>query len=93
MSQGSVTIIYISYLDNVDTAGALKTVRDLVSACNSYLGDKSPAFSSNALLLKDVASYIMWLLRTFGALPSDSSIGFPLGTAENSDFDVSRIKR
>ncbi|XP_034243855.1 cysteine--tRNA ligase, cytoplasmic isoform X2 [Thrips palmi] len=80
--------VHACLCDNVDTAGALKTVRDLVSACNSYLGDKSPDFSPNALLLKDVASYIMWLLRTFGALPSDSSIGFPLGTAENSGFDL-----
>lgn len=80
--------VHACLCDNVDTAGALKAVRDLVSACNLYLGDKSPEFSSNALLLKDVASYITWLLRTFGALPSDSNIGFPLGTAENSGFDL-----
>lgn len=79
------------FVDNVDTAGALKTVRDFVSVCNLYLGDKSPEFAPNALLLKNIASYCMWLLRIFGALPSDSSIGFPLGSTDNSGFDVSYV--
>ncbi|KAK3925356.1 Cysteine--tRNA ligase, cytoplasmic [Frankliniella fusca] len=74
--------------DNVDTAGALKTIRDLVSSCNLYLGDKSQDFSPNTLLLRDIALYITELLRTFGALPSDSSIGFPLASADNSGFNL-----
>lgn len=74
--------------DNIDTAGALKTIRDLVSTCNLYLGDKTTDFSPNALLLRDIASYITSLVRTFGALPSDSSIGFPLSSTESSGFDM-----
>lgn len=76
------------FTDNIDTAGALKAIRDFVSVCNLYLIDKSPGFSPNALLLRDVVLYIMGLLRIFGALPSDNSIGFPISTSENSNFDV-----
>lgn len=77
------------FSDNIDTAGALKTVRDLVSVCNVYMADKSSEFLPNALLLRDIAAYVTSLLRIFGAIPSDSNIGFPLATSENSSLDVS----
>lgn len=81
-------LVHSFLCDNVDTAGALKALRDLVSTCNLYLGDKSPDFSANALLLRDIASYITGMLRTFGALSSDSTIGFPLASASSSGFDL-----
>jgi cysteinyl-tRNA synthetase len=71
--------------DNVDTRGALDAVRDLIGNCNIYIRDKSPSTQeSNWLLLRDIAAYITWLLRVFGAISTEECIGFPIAESKGA---------
>ncbi|XP_069680399.1 cysteine--tRNA ligase, cytoplasmic [Periplaneta americana] len=71
--------VHSSLCDNIDTRGALDAVRDLVGICNIYIRDKRASTQeSNCILLRDIAAYITWLLRVFGAIPTEESIGFPI---------------
>jgi len=38
----------------------------------------------NCLLLQDIAAYITWLLRVFGAIPTEEYIGFPIAESEGA---------
>jgi hypothetical protein len=80
-----VSLRFFSILsDNVDTRGALDAVRDLIGNCNIYVRDRrASAQDSNCLLLRDIAAYITWLLRVFGAISTEEFIGFPV--AESKD--------
>ena len=51
-------------------------LRELVGACNVYIADSSSA--ANTRLLQTVAQYVTHMLKVFGVIPSDQSIGFPL---------------
>jgi cysteinyl-tRNA synthetase len=65
--------------DNVDTRAALFAVRDLIGICNVYIRDKRTSIKEcNCLLLQDIAAYITWLLKVFGAITTEECIGFPV---------------
>ena len=52
----------------------------MVSACNSYIdveGEKA-----NHRLLANIAQYISSLLRVFGVIPHEITIGFPINNEE-----------
>ena len=69
----------IYYADNVDTRGALDAIRDLVGICNVYMRDKRASTQeANCLLLRDIATYITWILRVFGTITTEENIGFPI---------------
>lgn len=71
--------------DNVDTRGALDAIRDLVGHCNIYIRDKRASKQEcNCLLLRDIAAYITWLLRVFGAIPTEEYVGFPIAESEGA---------
>ncbi|KAJ9601009.1 hypothetical protein L9F63_000847, partial [Diploptera punctata] len=72
--------VHASLCDNVDTRGALDAMRDLIGICNVYIRDKRASnLEANCLLLRDIASYITWIFRIFGAIPTEENIGFPIG--------------
>lgn len=55
-------------------------MREMVSACNSYInaeGDKV-----NHRLLANIAQYFSYLLRVFGVIPHEMTIGFPINNKE-----------
>ncbi|CDJ46337.1 cysteinyl-tRNA synthetase, putative [Eimeria brunetti] len=63
-----------AFLDNFDTPEALVALQHLVSAANSYL-NKNP--NPKTPLLKEVASYVMYILRVFGIVSgSDDSLSY-----------------
>lgn len=69
----------------MDTRGALDAIRDLVGHCNIYIRDKRASKQEhNYLLLRDIAAYIVWLLRVFGAIPTEEYIGFPIAESEGA---------
>lgn len=70
--------VHEALCDNVDTRTALETLRDLVSSSNIYIRDNKG--SSNALLLRKIASYITDMLHIFGVISGPrGGIGFPVG--------------
>jgi cysteinyl-tRNA synthetase len=76
---------HLIFPDNVDTRGALDAIRDLVGNCNIYIRDKRASKREiNCLLLRDIAAYITWLLRVFGAIPTEEYIGFPVADSEGA---------
>lgn len=55
-------------------------MREMVSACNLYInveGDRA-----NHRLLANIAQYISHLLRVFGVIPHEMTIGFPINNEE-----------
>ena len=82
------SVITLAYLplpfslpsDNIDTRSSLEALRDLVSACNTYLDESRLAGAvANRQLLGDAARYVTRMLRVFGAVPGGGpDIGFPL---------------
>lgn len=74
--------------DNVDTRGAMDHIRELVSASNSYMSEVRMAKrkAARSLLLK-IANYITDLLKIFGAISKESSIGFPQGGAQSGNLE------
>merc|ERR1712096_381066 len=82
--------IHISFCDNIDTKSVLSHIRQLVSACNKLMT------SSNASLLRQIATYITATLKVFGIPMCDSGIGFPLdlgGDLKMKGEQVSRITK
>jgi len=60
--------------DNIDTAGACLELRNIVSAVNKYL---AKAEQPNARLLKVIGEFVTKMLKCFGCIEGDSSLGFP----------------
>jgi cysteinyl-tRNA synthetase len=68
----------------VDTRGALDAIRDIIGHCNIYIRNKRTSKQECCLLLRDIAAYITWLLRVFGATPTEEYIGFPRAESEGA---------
>lgn len=67
--------VHTALCDSIDTPSVMKHLKDLTSSCNIYL-DESDA--PNTHLLETVALYVTKMLRIFGTIPSDVSLGFPV---------------
>ncbi|GLG93420.1 Uncharacterized protein GBIM_00837 [Gryllus bimaculatus] len=80
--------VHAALCDNVDTRTALDHIRELVAFSNIYIRDCWGSHEANSLLLNDVAGYITFLLRVFGVVPSDTSIGFPVGAPGSTSGDL-----
>ncbi|KAK3766185.1 hypothetical protein RRG08_025185 [Elysia crispata] len=80
--------VHQALCDNVDTRSAMDSIRELVSAGNTYISaarknQKSP----NRTLLLNIATYITDLLKVFGAIPKSQTIGFPQEGAQNENLE------
>ena len=64
--------------DSVDTPTALRHMQELVKLANIYIGNKKDSKESpNHQLLEGVAKYLTHMLKVFGAIDEEQSIGFP----------------
>ena len=61
--------------DSIDTPSVMKHLRELVNRCNVYMTEAKPP---NTHLLENVALYITKMLQVFGAIPSPSTVGYPV---------------
>ncbi|XP_006893438.1 PREDICTED: cysteine--tRNA ligase, cytoplasmic [Elephantulus edwardii] len=72
--------VHEALCDNVDTRTALEEMRALVSQCNLYMAARKAARRRpNRILLESIALYLTHMLKIFGAIDEDSSLGFPVG--------------
>ncbi|KAM9221256.1 cysteine--tRNA ligase, cytoplasmic [Dugong dugon] len=72
--------VHEALCDNVDTRAVLEEMRALVSQCNLYVAARKAARRRpNRALLESVARYLTHLLKIFGAIEEDSTLGFPVG--------------
>ncbi|XP_039447218.1 cysteine--tRNA ligase, cytoplasmic [Culex pipiens pallens] len=83
----SKAAVHEALCDNIDTRTALDVIRDLISYSNVYIRDHKSAL--NALLLRNIATYITELLHIFGAIVGPrGGIGFPVGgSAGTADLE------
>ncbi|NP_001181926.1 cysteine--tRNA ligase, cytoplasmic isoform e [Homo sapiens] len=74
------TAIHKALCDNVDTRTVMEEMRALVSQCNLYMAArKAVRKRPNQALLENIALYLTHMLKIFGAVEEDSSLGFPVG--------------
>nr|XP_054517876.1 cysteine--tRNA ligase, cytoplasmic isoform X9 [Pan troglodytes] len=74
------TAIHKALCDNVDTRTVMEEMRALVSQCNLYMAArKAMRKRPNQALLENIAMYLTHMLKIFGAVEEDSSLGFPVG--------------
>ncbi|CAH1954638.1 unnamed protein product [Acanthoscelides obtectus] len=76
--------VHAALCDNVDTRGALDSLRDIVTSSNIYLRERKPP---NMLLLKDIATYVTKILSVFGAISEPAKIGFPVSTSTSNNVE------
>ncbi|KAM8814082.1 cysteine--tRNA ligase, cytoplasmic [Rhynchonycteris naso] len=79
------TAVHEALCDNVDTRTVLEEMRALVSQCNLYVAARKAARRRpNRALLESIALYLTHMLKIFGAIEEDSSLGFPVGGSGSS---------
>uniref|UniRef100_A0A2K6L4T2 Cysteine--tRNA ligase, cytoplasmic n=1 Tax=Rhinopithecus bieti TaxID=61621 RepID=A0A2K6L4T2_RHIBE len=79
------TAIHEALCDNVDTRTVMEEMRALVSQCNLYMAArKAVRKRPNRALLENIALYLTHMLKIFGAIEEESSLGFPVGGSGTS---------
>lgn len=84
--------IHAALCDSVDTRTVLEQVRNVVSICNLYMKDKvrqssriivqeTAGVPPNINLLRNIAEYVTWLFKMFGAIPETEQLGFQSETS------------
>lgn len=82
------TNVHAALCDNVDTKTALDEVRELIKASNIYINKhKTDKTLPNRMLLQNIATYITNLLKMFGAIETDDSIGFPIAGTQSVNIE------
>uniref|UniRef100_I3MFQ7 Cysteine--tRNA ligase, cytoplasmic n=2 Tax=Ictidomys tridecemlineatus TaxID=43179 RepID=I3MFQ7_ICTTR len=77
--------VHEALCDNVDTRTVMEEMRALVSQCNLYMAARKAARRRpNRALLESVAVYLTRMLKIFGAIEEESSLGFPVGGSKTS---------
>lgn len=61
----------------------MKQIRELVSLSNSYMDEAGDL--TNTFLLENIARYLSFLLRVFGVIHYEMSIGYPIKGKEESN--------
>ncbi|KAK0397678.1 hypothetical protein QR680_002215 [Steinernema hermaphroditum] len=76
------TEIHIALCDSVDTRTSIERLRDLINLGNAYILSKGD--QANCVLLSDIAEYITWLLKVFGAIPPHVQLGYPVSSEDEA---------
>ncbi|XP_004852181.2 cysteine--tRNA ligase, cytoplasmic isoform X1 [Heterocephalus glaber] len=77
--------VHEALCDNVDTRTVMEEMRALVSQCNLYIAArKASRRRPNRALLESIALYLTHMLKIFGAIKEESSLGFPVGEPGSS---------
>ncbi|XP_022446800.1 cysteine--tRNA ligase, cytoplasmic isoform X2 [Delphinapterus leucas] len=72
--------VHEALCDNVDTRAAMEEMRALVGQCNQYMAARKAARRRpSRALLESIARYLTHMLKIFGAIEEESSLGFPVG--------------
>ncbi|TKC52264.1 hypothetical protein EI555_000383 [Monodon monoceros] len=72
--------VHEALCDNVDTRTVMEEMRALVGQCNHYMAARKAARRRpNRALLESIARYLTHMLKIFGAIEEESSLGFPVG--------------
>uniref|UniRef100_H2ZQZ8 Cysteine--tRNA ligase, cytoplasmic n=1 Tax=Ciona savignyi TaxID=51511 RepID=H2ZQZ8_CIOSA len=81
--------VHVALCDNVDSRTALDNLRQLISASNTYLATMHEKKSTpNGQLLRNIAKYITWIFKVFGAISQEEEIGFPISTAGSNTEEI-----
>ncbi|XP_077867451.1 cysteine--tRNA ligase, cytoplasmic-like [Saccoglossus kowalevskii] len=77
--------VHDALCDSVDTRSAMERMRDLVGNSNIYIRDmKAAKLLPNSILLRNIAVYLTKILKIFGAIEGDETIGFPMSVGDNN---------
>uniref|UniRef100_A0A4W2BRA7 Cysteine--tRNA ligase, cytoplasmic n=1 Tax=Bos indicus x Bos taurus TaxID=30522 RepID=A0A4W2BRA7_BOBOX len=77
--------VHQALCDNIDTRTVLEEMRALVGQCNLYMAARKAARRRpHRVLLESIAHYLTHMLKIFGAIEEESSLGFPIGGAGTS---------
>lgn len=88
--QDKKAAVHEALCDNVDTRTVLEEMRALVSQCNLYMAARKAARRRpNRALLESIALYLTHMLKIFGAIEDESTLGFPV-RGPGASLDVSR---
>ncbi|XP_072128398.1 cysteine--tRNA ligase, cytoplasmic isoform X1 [Mobula birostris] len=72
--------VHRALCDNIDTRTVMEDLRALVSQCNTYIAvKKSNKELPNRMLLRTIATYLTEMLKIFGAIEGEETLGFPVG--------------
>ncbi|CAH0397272.1 unnamed protein product [Chilo suppressalis] len=78
--------VHSALCDNIDTRGAIDSLRELVGAAHIYLRQGKPRPSP---LLATAARYVTDILHIFGAIEGPrGGIGFPVGDGDNISLEA-----
>uniref|UniRef100_A0A914WDT4 Cysteine--tRNA ligase, cytoplasmic n=1 Tax=Plectus sambesii TaxID=2011161 RepID=A0A914WDT4_9BILA len=81
--------VHEALCDCIDTRTVCDRIRDLVALGNAYILEKDKeGVVPNCLLLRNIAAYITWLLRIFGAIPHHTEIGFPTDSSTSANGET-----
>ncbi|KAI0208122.1 Cysteine--tRNA ligase, cytoplasmic [Lamellibrachia satsuma] len=82
----SQSSVHEALCDSVDTRAALDAMRELVSSSNVYIDShRKSGIATNRLLLQRIATYVTKMLRTFGAIKGDETIGFAQAVSQGGN--------
>ncbi|XP_036731870.2 cysteine--tRNA ligase, cytoplasmic isoform X2 [Manis pentadactyla] len=85
-------VVHEALCDNIDTRTVLEEMRALVGQCNLYMAARKAARRRpNRAVLQSIAQYLTHMLKVFGAIEEESSLGFPVrgpGTCLNLEATV-----
>ncbi|PAV87824.1 hypothetical protein WR25_06063 isoform B [Diploscapter pachys] len=81
--------IHNALCDSIDTRTVMEKITKLVAIGNAYINEKDKeGVPPNCLILRNIASYITWLLQTFGAIPKQHEIGFPIESSHDATSGI-----
>lgn len=88
--QDKKAAVHEALCDNVDTRTVLEEMRALVSQCNLYMAARKAARRRpNRALLESIALYLTHMLKIFGAIEDESTLGFPVrGPGASLDLEA-----
>ncbi|OWF41686.1 Cysteine--tRNA ligase, cytoplasmic [Mizuhopecten yessoensis] len=80
--------VHAALCDSINTRQTMEVMREAMSACNIYMTKcKVDKRFPNRKLLKNMATYITDMLRIYGAIETETVIGFPQGGAASTDLE------
>lgn len=62
--------------DSINTPGVIKELGNLITASNTYMSSFYNAPHYSHVLMKEIATYITYILKVFGVIESDDALGF-----------------
>lgn len=74
--QEKKTAVHKAMCDSINTPLAMKEVMNLITACNTYMSSFYNVAHYSHSLMRDISGYVTDLLKMFGVIETNDSIGF-----------------